>query len=87
MNIDTVRRMVKVCRLMAEMPVGEGWTTSSEIEFWSGAAHSTTYRYLPKIVKLGYLEVGKRGYKKGFINHYRISAKGMDFMSTFKEML
>lgn len=86
MDMSKAEKIIKVCALIAQMPSGAGWVKSNEIVLWSSVAHSTTYRYLPKLVKLGYLQVSKQGYRKGFVNHYKITDSGIDYLKAFKEM-
>lgn len=86
MSPEKCRNIVRVCELIANMPSGGGWVKSNEIVLWSSVPHATTYRYLPKLVKLGYLKVDKRGYRKGFVNHYKITMAGIQYLNTFKGM-
>lgn len=86
MDMAKAGKIVKVCALIAQMPSGGGWAKSSEIVLWSSVAHATTYRYLSKLTKEGYLEVSKRGYRNGYVNHYKITPQGLDYLKSFKEM-
>jgi len=55
MSIERTHRILSALRTILDMPVGEGWLTPVEIVKWSGVSHSTTYRYLAKMIKLGYV--------------------------------
>lgn len=86
MDTSKVRVLLEVCSLVAKMPSGGGWTKASEMILWSSVAHATTYRYLPKLTNLGYLEVSRRGYRNGFINHYKITDLGERYLSLFNKI-
>ena len=86
MDAAKAGKIIKVCALIAQMPSGGGWAKSSEIVLWSSVAHATTYRYLTKLVKQGYLDVSKQGYRNGFVNHYKITHQGLEYLDNFKEM-
>jgi DNA-binding PadR family transcriptional regulator len=87
MDMAKARRIIKVCGLIAQMPSGGGWTKSSEIVLWSSVSHATTYRYLPKLTSEGYLDVSKRSYRNGYVNHYKITPQGLDYLKSFREIL
>lgn len=86
MDMSKAARLLKVCSLVAQMPSGGGWVKPTTIVEWSSVPHATTYRYLPKLVKLGYLKVNVEGYRKGIIRHYSITQQGNDYLKAFKEM-
>jgi len=86
MELSKVQQILKVCHLVSQMPSGGGWVKPSEIVQWSSVPHATTYRYLAKLVKLGYLNVKKEGYRKGIICHYTITEQGIGWLSFGKEM-
>jgi len=86
MDASKVIRIIKVCVLVAQMPSGGGWTKSSEIVLWSAVPQATTYRYLKDIVALGYLQCNKQGYRNGFINHYKVTQSGLDYLNNYKEL-
>lgn len=87
MDLSKVRKVLRVCELIAAMPSGGGWVKPSEIILWSSVPHATTYRYLTKMVTLGYVEVDKRGYRAGFVNHYKITPNGINYLESFKELI
>lgn len=82
MNLTTVMPILKVACLMREMPVGQGWTTGTQLRDYSGVSHSTTYRYIIKMVGDGLLE--PRAFKRGKIAcaEYRITEKGRDLLAS-----
>lgn len=86
MNLSDVNKLLKVAYLMREMPVGEGWTTATDARNYSGVSHSTTYRYLPKLVKLGYLENKISDYRKNIVKSYRITTEGREYLKLQKEL-
>lgn len=87
MDISKAKNLLQVCQLVSKMPSGGGWTRSSEIAQWSAVPQATTYRYLPKLVTLGYLEVKKRDYRSGVVISYKITEQGNDYLKSFKELL
>lgn len=87
MDMVYAKNMVKVCALVAQMPVGEGWVRSSDIAQWCGVPHATTYRYLPKLKKLGYLSSKVEGYRAGKLILYKITPQGIDYLKSFKEFM
>jgi len=86
MDMAKAGKLLKVCSLVAQMPSGGGWVRPSTIVEWSSVPHATTYRYLPKLVKLGYLESKKEGYRTGVVLQYTITQQGNDYLKAFKEM-
>jgi DNA-binding PadR family transcriptional regulator len=88
MDMSKVQKILKVCNLVSQMPSGGGWVRPSEIVTWSSVPHATTYRYLAKLQKLGYVRAKAEGYRNGIIKHYTITDAGMGYLDTFgKEML
>lgn len=87
MDLSKVRKLLRVCELIAQMPSGAGWVKPSEIILWSSVSQATTYRYLAKLEKLGYVQVDKRGYRSGFVNHYKITPNGVTYLKSFQEIL
>lgn len=86
MDISKVEKILKVCKLISQMPSGAGWVQSKEIVLWSGVSQATTYRYLTKMTKLGLLKVEKRGYRNGFSHHYQITESGKNYLNDFMEL-
>lgn len=82
MNLSTVFPILKVALLMREMPMGQGWTTGTQLRDYSGVSHSTTYRYIIKMVGDGLLE--PRSFKRGKLvcAEYRITEKGRDLLKS-----
>lgn len=87
MDMSKARKILQVCNLVSQMPSGGGWVKPSEIVTWSSVPHATTYRYLTKLQKLGYLCVRVEGYRKGIVKHYTITDAGMGYLDTFRGML
>lgn len=86
MNLSSVFPLLKVALLMRSMPMGEGWTTGTQLRDYSGVSHSTTYRYLKKLVKEGMLEVRKFTRATIVCNEYRITQKGQELLKSQNEM-
>lgn len=82
MNLTTVMLILKVALLMREMPMGEGWTTGTMLRDYSGVSHSTTYRYIIKLVGQGLLE--PRSFKRGKLpcTEYRVTQKGQELLKS-----
>lgn len=86
MDMAKAAKLLKVCSLVAQMPSGGGWVRPSDIILWSSVPHATTYRYLEKLKKLGYLKSNAQGYRNGIVKHYQITELGNDYLKAFKEM-
>lgn len=86
MSIDSTRRILWVLKLIADMPAGEGWVKPTEIVTWSGISHSTVYRYLPKLQKLGYLHMEQYSCRKLTCKRYRITQNGLGWFDGLKEI-
>lgn len=86
MKISTISPILKVCFHIRAMPMGEGWVSATDIIQWSGVSHATTYRYLPRMVKLGYIENHILDYRDGITKRYRITTEGRDFLKTEREL-
>lgn len=82
MNLTTVMPILKVALLMREMPMGQGWTTGTQLRDYSGVSHSTTYRYIIKMVGDGLLET--RSFRRGKMAcaEYRVTEKGRDLLAS-----
>lgn len=87
MDMSKVRKILIVCNLVSQMPSGAGWVRPSEIVAWSAVPHATTYRYLSKLQKLGYVRAKAEGYRNGIIKHYAITDSGVGYLDTFGKEL
>jgi DNA-binding IclR family transcriptional regulator len=85
MTHENMRLMLKVLRLVREMPRGKGWVGQSEIVAWSGVSRSTVYRYLPKMFELKLIEVREMPRGKKFAFEYRISPDGLEWLESLKQ--
>lgn len=84
-QLENMRFVLKTLYLLGKMPRGAGWATPREIIVWSGVKHSTTYRLLPKLVKLGYLEVEEYKCRKIVCRRYRGTSQIVEFLDSFGE--
>lgn len=86
MELSKVQSILKVCKLVDDMPSGGGWVRPAEIIKWSSVSHATTYRYLKKLTKLGLLSERKQSYREGVVYEYAITGDGAAYLNGFKEM-
>jgi DNA-binding IclR family transcriptional regulator len=84
MNIEKVRLLLKTLQTAAMFPRGEGLMTPTEIIKKSGVSHATTYRYLSKMLDMGYVKVKPYQCRKLTCYKYRISEEGLEYMKQFK---
>lgn len=83
-QLVTMRQLIKALYCFREMPAGQGWVSPSMLRDFSGVSHSTTYRYLPKLEKLGFIEtknVTVRGMK---CKQYRVTPEGIEYVGRHK---
>lgn len=88
MNVSDASRILKVLSLMEQMPiVGEGETTPT-IVFYSGVTHSTTYRYMPKLEKLGLVTCTKIVNRANIeVRYYKITEMGKGYVLDERKLL
>lgn len=68
------------------MPSGVGWITPQDIINWSSVKHSTVYRSLPKLAKLGLVEVEEYECRKIKCRRYRINFEGRAHLITWSKI-
>lgn len=85
MSHENMRLMLKVMRLVREMPRGKGWVGQSEIVHWSGISRSTVFRYLPRMFEVKLIEVREVKRGKKFAFEYRISPEGLEWLESLKQ--
>jgi len=79
-QLVTMRQLIKALYCFREMPAGQGWVSPATLRDYSGVSHSTTYRYLPKLEKLGFIETKQvivRGMK---CKQYRVTPEGIEYV-------
>jgi len=85
MDMEKVRRILNTCDLLLGMSSGGGWVDTYDIKKWSGIANATTYRYLVKMVKLGFLEIEKRPFQNKQKSFYKITKSGQEYLYAFNQ--
>lgn len=86
MDISKVERILKVCKLVKQMPVGQGYCRAGDIVQWSGIANATTYRYLKKMLKLNLVDTKTKKYLGRDTLYYVITDLGQEYLSDFREL-
>lgn len=79
-QITTMRQLLKTLYCFREMPMGQGWISPSTLRDYSGISHSTTYRYLPKLASLGYVEFKNVKCRELNCKQYRITSEGIEYI-------
>lgn len=85
-QLETFRKILETAKLFGKMPSGAGWVTPQEIINWSGVKHSTAYRALPKLEKLGFFHVEEYECRKLKCRRYRITESGIKYLETWNEI-
>lgn len=87
MDMEKARQLLTVAKFLALMPKsGGGWDTATSFVKWGGCSYSTTYRYLPKLEKLGYVESREVKIRKMRCKEYRITGAGLAYLCNFNEI-
>lgn len=88
MMLQNATKILKVLDLLEQMPmIGQG-ATRPTIIYYSGVSHSSTYRYMGTLVKLGLVSVKLIENKTGIlVAYYRITERGKGYVLDDKKLL
>jgi len=78
--------MMKVAFLIAQMPVGEGWTIAKDYTQWTELSRATVYRRLQTMAKEGLLQTREHKKGKRVYYSYRLTEKGKALYESQKVM-
>lgn len=79
--------MLSAMFLLRKMPAGEGWTTVSRLKDYVDYSIATVYRKIKHLEANGLVETQEFECRKVNCKRYRITDKGIEFLSNFKVLL